>query len=179
MKRLLVFFALVGLASTGFAQSLGDIAKKTEEERDKTTASSSTASKVYSDKDLRGAHAAEPTETGKTHENTVAGKADSTTSDKGKSAKNEAYWRARWTPVQRRLDEELAKSTRLKARVSELTSELSDDFGTLNARRAEAERQRLITESDTLDRVISADKAALANIQEEGRRAGALPGWFR
>lgn len=180
MKRLLVFFALVGLASTGFAQSLGDIARKTEEERDKTTASSSTASKVYSDKDLKDA----PTEknaatvsAGQTHENTVAGKADSTTPDKG--AKNEAYWRARWTPVQRRLNEELAKSAKLKARVSELTSELSDDFGTLNARRAEAERQRLIMESDTLDSVISADKAALANIQEEGRRAGALPGWFR
>jgi len=186
MKRVLaVFGVVVGFASIVGAQSLGDIAKKTEEERDKSTASSSTASKAYSDKDLKDARspfsntpAEKQAAPNKTRES-AAVKADGTTSDKGKSAKDEVYWRARWTPIQRRLDQELAKSTTLKARVSELTNELNDVV--LNARRRglEAERQRLTTESDTLDSVISADKAALGDIQEEGRRAGALPGWFR
>jgi hypothetical protein len=43
----------------------------------------------------------------------------------------------------------------------------------------ESERQRLITESDSLRASVGADKAAIQAIEEEGRRAGALPGWFR
>ena len=191
MKRLLVVFALGGFASTVCAQSLGDVAKKTEEQRDKTKTSSPAASKTYSDKDLKEARPVlsdtpaekqpEAASPDKAPATTASSKPENTASDKAKSVvKDEAYWRAQWTPIQRKLDEELAKSKRLKARVIELTNELSV-IGTLNGRRAavESQRQRLITESDTLDVVISGDKAALASIQEEGRRAGALPGWFR
>jgi hypothetical protein len=87
---------------------------------------------------------------------------------------------ARWTPLQQKLDGELAKSLTLRSRISELTVELSG-IGPLNARRGgvESERQRLVTEAQLLDGNISADKATLEAIREEGRRAGALPGWFR
>ena len=191
MKRLVVVFALTSFASTVCAQSLGDVAKKTEEQRDKTKTSSPTASKAYSDKDLKEARPVvsdtliekqpEAVSTDKAPVTTASSKSESTASDKSKSvAKDEAYWRAQWTPIQRKLDEELAKSAKLKARVIELTNELSV-IGTLNGRRAaiETQRQRLINESDLLDSVITGDKAALSNIQDEGRRAGALPGWFR
>jgi hypothetical protein len=195
MKRLVVVLALAGFASTVCAQSLGDVAKKTEEERDKTktsSASSPTASKkTYSDKDLKEARPVltdTPAEKqpaavspDKAPATTASSKPENTASDKAKSvAKDEAYWRARWTPIQQTLNEKLARSAQLKARIAKLTSELSGS-GVSNARRAgvESERQRLIAMSDTLDVDISGDKAALADIQEEGRRAGALPGWFR
>lgn len=93
---------------------------------------------------------------------------------------NEAYWRARWEPLAGKIGDDLARNVELSQRIYDLTIELSG-IGPLNARRAgvEAERQRLITERERNDHVIAEDKAALADIQEEGRRAGALPGWFR
>jgi len=191
MKRLLVVFVLTGVASTVCAQSLGDVAKKTEEQRDKTKTSSQAAAKAYSDKDLKEARPVlsdtpvekqpEAVSTDKAPGTKASSKPESTPSDKAKSVvKDEAYWRAQWTPIQRKLDEELARSARLKARINELANQLNGVWPD-KARRtgAEAERQRLISESSTLDAFINGDKAVLANIQEEGRRAGALPGWFR
>jgi hypothetical protein len=43
----------------------------------------------------------------------------------------------------------------------------------------EAERQWLITELQQLQIAVAVDLAAVKAIEEEGRRAGALPGWFR
>ena len=68
----------------------------------------------------------------------------------------------------------------IRRRLVELTIELNR-IGPLNARRGgvEAERQRLITQVQVLEDAMSADQQAIAAIEEEGRVAGALPGWFR
>jgi hypothetical protein len=186
MKLGLALVATLALAVPSSAQSLGDLAKKTQEDRDKARAAP-TPAKIYSDKDLKDAPpvpadkpapapvapATSPSaETKKTD-----GKPSATDKE---SAKDEAYWRARWTPIGQKLAGEQARSARIRSRIADLTFELSG-VGPLNARRGglESERQRLITEGQALDDTISADKAMLAAIEEEGRRAGALPGWFR
>ena len=180
-----VLVATLGFAVPAYSQSLGDLAKKTQDEHDKAK---TTPAKVYSDKDLKEAPPAatdKPAAASVTPSPSASAESkktdDSKASDRDKEpAKGEAYWRARWTPLQQKLDGELAKSLTLRSRISELTVELSG-IGPLNARRGgvESERQRLVTEAQLLDGNISADKATLEAIREEGRRAGALPGWFR
>jgi hypothetical protein len=169
------------------AQSLGDIAKKNQEAKAKTE---STPTKVYKNGDLTADPTApkvkpQDSDTTSPASPTQLAKADpKTTSDKtvsdAKPAKDEAYWRDRWLPVALRLADETRKAADVAARIYDLTVELSG-IGPLNARRGgvEAERQRLITESQALDTTIAIDKARLEEIREEGRRAGALPGWFR
>lgn len=182
MKLGLALIIASALTVPSSAQSLGDISKKTQEDRDKAKATSAaTPTKSYSDKDLKEAPAAAALAA---PENAVAEKppvkTEATTSPEKKLANDEAYWRARWMPVQQKLDPELAKLAKLNKRIHDVTFELTG-MGTQNTRRGglEAERQRLTTEVSLLDATIAADKAALAAIQEEGRRARALPGWFR
>jgi hypothetical protein len=94
--------------------------------------------------------------------------------------KDEAYWRARCAPLLQKIHDNLVKIPPLESRINDLTNELAG-IGALNARRGgvETERQRLITEVQTLRDTVSADTKALKDIEEEGRQAGALPGWFR
>ena len=82
--------------------------------------------------------------------------------------------------IARRVAEKRDKLATTAKRVAELTFELTG-IGPLNARRGgvETERQRLITEANALQIDIEADQKALSNVEEEGRRAGALPGWLR
>jgi hypothetical protein len=188
------------------AQSLGDIAKKAQEQRDKAKAEAEKAktegekagqpaakplSKTYTNKDLtdtppaeKPASEAAPSKSTSSETKKSADKADSTadkSSEIGKAVvKDEAYWRGRWTPLHEKLGEDLQKALSLRGRIYDLTVELIG-IGPLNARRGgvETERQRLITEAEAVDNMIAKDKAALAAVEEEGRRASALPGWFR
>lgn len=95
-------------------------------------------------------------------------------------ANDEAYWRGRAAPYHKRIVENGARALALERRVGELAAELYD-IGPLNTRRGgvETERQRLITECQELNDAIAADLKGLEALQDEGRRAGALPGWFR
>jgi hypothetical protein len=97
-----------------------------------------------------------------------------------KSVKDESYWRARVAPLNQQIHDNTGKSLTLKGRIDDLTTELLG-IGSLNARRGgvETERQRLITEFQALNEVVSVDIKAVKAIEEEGRVAGALPGWFR
>jgi hypothetical protein len=175
MKLTFALVATVSLAVPAYSQSLGDLATKTQEERDKPKATP-TPTKRYTDRDLKDAPPA-PTDKSASVSDAPASipvdtkKTDSKASDKDKGpAKDEAYWRARWTPVEQKLAGETARSRTLNSRIADLTFELSG-IGPLNARRGgvESERQRLITESHTLDAAIGADKAVFEAIQEEGR----------
>ena len=189
---------LVGVPARG--QSLGDLAKRTQEQKDKATgdAAAKTADagdtdkkngknekKVYTDQDLKtlqpivGGTAATPdpaVPAGGTN-----GKPPDATKDAPKDAgKGEAYWRGRWMPMAEKIakGEEHAAATR--KRIDELTFQLRS-LGALATERGDmlAERQRAIALEKGLIEQVAADKAALTAIQEEGRRAGALPGWFR
>jgi hypothetical protein len=190
--RALLVVVLLSMAVPAFAQtSLGELAAaaaKRREEREKkepTTAKDAGSTdapptttppkRVYTNKDLP-ASASKPLPT------TPASPATATTPVASETAtpKGESYWRERLAPYRARIIENADKVIALRRRIIDLTIDLSN-IGPLNARRGgvETERQRLITEADALDASIKTDKAAIAVIEEEGRRAGALPGWFR
>jgi len=93
---------------------------------------------------------------------------------------DEAYWRARVAPLHASLDANVAQSRTLSLRIDDLTIELLG-IHPFNTRRGgvEAERQRLITERQARVAALIDDQRAIDAVEEEGRRARALPGWFR
>jgi hypothetical protein len=180
---------LLVVASIAQAQSLAEVAKKAEDEHAKATSTDGKTSdapktRSYTDKDLKPAPSSEvkppATDTATSAPDTKASKSDAADSTAKKPSKDEAYWRGRVAPLHQKVAETLAKLVVLDRRISDLTVDLQG-IGPLNARRGgvESERQRLITESDSFHATVDADKAAIQAIEEEGRRAGALPGWFR
>lgn len=194
-RSLIALAAFCTLSPFAHSQSLADVAKKTEEERAKTDEPSKSdegkkaeapKSKLYTNKELtpdnRSSTETKTAEakTTATDTPTASTKEDKNEAKPKDAKKDEAYWRGRVTPIHRRIAEKVAKAATLDRRIRELTDDLSG-IGPLNARRGgvESERQRLITEADTLRASIEADKAEVETIEEEGRRAGALPGWFR
>jgi hypothetical protein len=197
-SAVVLFLGLLG-CGTVCAQSLADISKKTEEERAKASqdqqkngdaknADKPSNTKAYSDKDLKPVPASAASDTKSEPEaKPAAEKIDKANEEKpseGKtargSAKDQAYWRGRVAPLHRRIADKLATLESMERRIRELTSELNSVH--LNARRAaglETERQRLMSDADVIRASVKADKAEVDAIEEEGRRAGALPGWFR
>jgi hypothetical protein len=96
------------------------------------------------------------------------------------SATDEVYWRARVAPLHQRVRENRAKEGPLLNRINRLTVELSA-IGPVNARRGglEMERRTLTAEVTDLRESLRADMAAIQALEEEGRQAGAPPGWLR
>jgi hypothetical protein len=155
-------------------QSLADAARKAEEDK-------APATKSYSNKDLVDAEPAAPppsTQAAAPPARTTVTPEVRRTSREG--VRDETYWRARVAPLNQRIRENTTKAIPLQRRVDELTQQLADIIGPPNARRGrERERQRLITQVQQLENARRTQEAELARIEEEGRRAGALPGWFR
>jgi hypothetical protein len=78
-------------------------------------------------------------------------------------ARDEAYWRARMKDARE-------KAAALGKQVDELERITRQNLGATSRRAAELAKAR--------EELVAAERA-IADIEEEGRRAGALPGWFR
>src|SRR5215831_718079 len=185
-------------SNVAHAQSLADVAKKTEEERAKSTqaptSDAKTAdkptppAKTYSNKDL-GTVTTSPVATDAkpaSETKPEAGKSEKVTESAKEPPKDEAYWRGRIAEVHRKMATTRAILDSTDQRLRALTAEI-DNYGPFNRGRVanehraalEAERQRLITTAGSIRGSLKVDAAELDAIEEEGRRAGALPGWFR
>jgi hypothetical protein len=184
MKSILAIVIAISSVSFVQAQSLVDAAKKAQDARDKAKQAetpgktdSSGTTKVYTNEDLSDEPlAATSADDAKASNSTKAVKNDGHV----KSEKGEAYWRNRVAPLHKKINESQLKSDALRKRIAETTTEMHG-LETVNPRRGsvESERQKLVTQADRLDAEISAEKKSLGDIEEEGRRAGALPAWFR
>jgi len=107
-------------------------------------------------------------------------------------ARGEAYWRGRLTPLAAQLlaDEHALGDLsvrmdvlRTRARNTVNANRLDDGRATIYGQAAanpdRTELVRLETEHHALEAAVRADQAAIAELEEDGRKAGALPGWLR
>jgi len=97
----------------------------------------------------------------------------------GSAAKNEDYWRARMRPLTAQLATDLATVTSLETRHAELQAKFNSMKTVFQQQLVAPEMFRVQTDlTAAIDRVTAAT-AAIDDLKEQGRKAGALPGWFR
>jgi hypothetical protein len=182
-RRFLVLVAIALLGVTAprlVAQSLGEVAKKEEERRKGVKA----PSKVLTNKDLNApppssapppAAAPAPTADAK---DAAKDKDAKDTKDK-EPAKDEAYWRGRLKTLQDALDRNQTYSEALQTRINALNTDFVNRDDPAQRATIANDRQRATAELNRLKDQIQQDKKAIADLQEEARRAGVPPGWLR
>jgi len=182
--RLLAFgvcAAVLMASAAALAQSLGDVAKK-EEERRKTVP----AAKVYTNKDLGSVPASTPPPPPATAEgasekppSTAADKKDEAKDKDKEPAKDKAYWASRKKSLQDALDRDQTYADALQSRINALSTDVVNRDDPAQRAVLERDRQKAVAELQRLTKQIQDDKKALADLDEEARRAGVPPGWLR
>jgi hypothetical protein len=177
-----------------WAQSLGDLARQ-EEERRKTIKS---AGKVYTNKDLQnaqpqpatpppatadrsgpaGAAAAAPAGQRSTGQTAAAQTAPGADKDKGVQ-KDQAYWAGRMKELNTQLARDQTFASALQTQINSLTTDFINRSDPAQRSVIEQNRQKALSEFGRLQKEIEKDKKAIADLEEEARRAGAPPGWLR
>ena len=187
-KRFLIGTVLVASATPLTAQSLADVARA-EEARRKAVKGQA---KVYTNETLRGADGGEPPAPpapapaaaastpaagAKPAAAAPGGKPDAPRS--GEGAKDEKYWRDRLSTARDALSRSQTFAEALQSQINGLYTEfvnMSDP-----AQRAVIEQKRLaaIAEQDRVKAEITKQTKALADIEDEARRANVPAGWLR
>ena len=168
------------------AQSLADVARQ-EQERRKAIEK---PSKVLTNKDLGPAPAA-----GVPAATTSAPAASDTTrpaagkdgqpaaadpkTPPAESANGQAYWSGRAKDLQTQLSRNETFAVALQSRINALANEYTNQGDGVRQAAIAADRQKTIDELNRLKKEIEDNKKAVADLQEEARRAGVPPGWLR
>jgi len=193
--RTLVFgVALVAVSASAaplFGQTLGEVARK-EEERRKDIKH---PSKVWTNTDLRPAPlpSSPPASSSATEGSGAAsgapdakgdaapGKAetkDSTPADSG-DKKDRAYWNSRMKRLQTQLEQEQMNADAMQTRINALTTDFVNRDDPAQRAQIAKDRDRSLAELERLKKSVDGTKKAIADLEEEARRAGVPPGWLR
>jgi len=178
-----------GLWALGFAvtsaQTLGDVAKREDARRKQVK----TPAKVYTNEDLRGdAGAPAPAPAGQTTAPNSAQaappSADAQPKDAEKAAaddpkKTEAYWKDRLAKARADLDRAKTFADALQSRINALTTDFAARSDPAQRAQIGNDRQKALAELDRVKKEIAANTKAIADIQEEARKAGVPAGWVR
>jgi hypothetical protein len=186
----------LGFAVPICAQSLAAIAQK-EEDRRKNIKE---PAKVYTNSDLGPAlpgSISSPATTGDAKQDDKAGTSKDTAAKDGagkdaaagdaKDSKNdvsgkdkgEAFWRERMRALQTQADRDQTYLDAVQTRVSALTTDFVNRDDPVQKASIERERLRNLAELERLKKAIVDDKKAIADLEDEARRAGVPPGWLR
>lgn len=171
---LLVVAVSGGAAS---AQSLGDVAKKEEARRKATT-----ATKVYTNKDLGGARPGETPAGATTPPATTPATPPAAEEAKDKEkgpAKDKGYWSGRMKGLQGQLERDQNYADAMQTRINALTTDFVNRDDPAQRSLVERDRQKSVGELARLKKSIEDGKKAIADLEEEARRAGVPPGWLR
>jgi hypothetical protein len=180
--------------SPAWAQSLGDVARK-EEARRKTVKATG---KVYTNDTLRKEPEAAPPSTPAPPPSSapaVAAPVPSGSQGQAQSRggeaqppaapqpeqkkKDEAYWRGRITEARQNLARAEVFHDALQSRINALTTDFVARDDPAQRRVIEADRLKALAELDRVTKEIAQFKKAIADIEEEARRAAVPPGWLR
>ncbi len=177
----LLTIAAIGLGRAPVAgQTLADVAKK-EEERRKTA---KPADKTYTNKDLGTLPPGTPSPTPAK----PAASTDAAAKETGKPAeqekekepvKDQAYWAGRMKELQTQLQRDQTYVDALQTRVNSLATDFVNRDDPAQRAVLAKERQKALGELDRLKKQIEATNKAIADLEEEARRANVPPGWLR
>jgi hypothetical protein len=180
-------------AGSVVSQSLADVAREEQARRKTITA----PSKVYTNEDLRPGRIAPPQtgapESGSTAGGssaassaaTVGGEASGPGAGPGDDeaapagARDEADWRDRMSAAQQQLERARVLAAAMQSRVNALNADFVNVDDPAQRAIIESDRQKALAEAERLNEEVAELTQAIADIQEEARRAGVPPGWLR
>jgi len=173
------------------AQSLGEVAKK-EEERRKQLAK---PGKVYTNKDVTPAPPVlppppTPAATGDAKDSAAKPADDKKAADAkdakkegdakpGADAKGQSYWSERMKTLRANLDRDSAFAEALQTQINALTTDFVNRDDPVQKSAIDRNRQKALAQLETVKKQVQDDKKAIADVEEEARRAGVPPGWLR
>ena len=164
------------------AQSLADLSRQ-EEQRRKTI---NRPAKVYTNRDLGQVPPAPSVPPPAPAAADPAREADKDKDSKEKSkdgsaggVKDQAYWTSRLKSLQSQLDKDQTYVDALQSRVNALTTDFVSSGDPVQRTIIERDRQKAVAELDKLKLAIVSGNKAIADLEEEARRAGVPPGWLR
>jgi hypothetical protein len=168
------------------AQSLGDVARREDARRKQVKA----PSKVYTNEDLRGDGAA-PAPAAPASQASSPNAAQPATSPAGSQPKNgdeaaaadakksEAYWKDRLAKARGDLERSKTFAEALQSRINALTTDFAARSDPAQRAQIGNDRQKALAELDRVKKEIETNTKAIADIQEEGRKASVPAGWLR
>jgi hypothetical protein len=187
VSRGLMAVAMVVLAVPVCAQSLGELAKKEQERRKATPA----AGKVYTDDDLKKIYVpdvkdtkdtkdAKDTKEPKDPKDTKEPKEPKDTKEPAeKPVMDEAAWHARIDGAREDLRKGEMFRDALQSRINGLTTDFTARDDPYQRAQIADERQKALAELARVNSDIEKAKKAIADIQDEARRANVPAGWVR
>ena len=184
--RLIAFFVAAVLLAPAVpgAQSLASVAKKEEERRKQVRP----AAKVYTNDDLKAditasavpapinASPAMPAPSAQVPSVNLPG---GTITEGADEVKDEAYWRDRMTRARSSLERLRIFSDALQSRLNALATDIVNRDDPAQRAQLELERQRALAEMERVEKEMADQTKAIADIEEEARKAGVPPGWLR
>jgi DNA repair exonuclease SbcCD ATPase subunit len=175
----LLTIVVMGLGSAPvLGQTLADVAKK-EEERRKTVKGSG---KTYTNKDLGSLPAGTPPPPPAAKPDAAAVKETEKPAEQEKEkepTKDQAYWAGRMKELQTQVQRDQTYVDALQTRVNSLATDLVNRDDPAQRGVLASERQKALGELDRLKKQIEATKKAIADLEDEARRANVPPGWLR
>ena len=176
MTRALTIVLIASFAGSLHAQSLADAARKAEEKRAATAGKTSTT-KVYTKEDVDALPPDVMLTSSKAPDTPAAAASPAPEPvDKWGQVKDEAYWKGRMAPLQRQLDDNRRSLAAARADLQKmefhmlmpsLWNALAYDYG------------RLTDSVKTLEGMVRNAEKSVADLEEEARVEGVLPGWLR
>lgn len=180
------------VASGIHAQSLGDVARKEEARRKGVKA----PAKVYTNDNLKNvdppavpaeppppapdaAAAATPAAPVAVDASVTPAAPDATAAAVKQPVRDEKYWRGRLEAARTALSRAQIFQDALQSRINALSTDFVNRDDPAQRSVIAADRQKALAELERVKKEIVDQQKAITDIQEEGRRAGVLPGWLR
>jgi hypothetical protein len=182
--RLIAVLAALLLATSALvsSQGLASIAKK-EEERRKTV---KTAGKTYTNENLKtditaSTPAAPVSANGSATAPSEVPSVNLPAGDAAPSAdaKDEAHWRSRMNTARFTLERSRIVADALQSRLNALRTDIINRDDPAQRAQLELERNRAVAELERVKKEIAEQTKAIAEIEEQARKAGVPPGWLR
>jgi len=181
--RLLAILALtVASAASASAQSLADLARKEESRRKQLKQSS----KVLTNKDLRPTdHPPPPPPVSTTPAPAPGAGPDAPPAkspgdlDAEQAQKDEQAWRQKMKDARLALERNQMYADALQSKINALWADFTARDDPAQRAQIELERKRALAEQERVKGEIEAQKKAVADLEEEARKAGVPPGWIR
>ena len=178
VPHLLVVALLGAWASPAAGQSLAAVARK-EEARRKGVKQTS---RVITNKDLRQVAAVPapvaPAPTAAPAPDPAA-PADKPVDEETQRAEDEQAWRQKMADAKVALERSQMYADALQSKINALWADFTARDDPAQRAQIELERKRAIAEQERVKGEIETQKKAIADLEEEARKAGVPPGWIR